>query len=180
MWIPLLFKTLLNRCKECIRPYLWIYQQNNFRQKCEEVFPTCSLSCQSPQLCSYIIKPAFTGITTLTENIQCACAKLPWKRQELGVWSTSILTVFCQKSALANPRRVLPRFKLFFDFIINTRTCRQALHWQCSGRSETHRGSLSAAWLSASTFLSPCVSKEPGFRIFSADLHAHKHSAMSH
>lgn len=124
MWIPLLFKTLLNRCEERIRPYLWIYQQNNFHyygiipiiQKYEEVFPTCSLSCQSPQLCSYIIKPAFTGITSLTENIHCACAKLSWKRQELRVWSTPILTVFCQKSTLANPRRVLPSFKLFLWF----------------------------------------------------------------
>lgn len=150
MWIPPLFKTLLNKHEECIRPYLWIYQQNNFHQKCEEVFPTCSLSCQSPQLCSYSIKAAFTGITTLTENIQCACAKLSWKRQELRVWSTPILTVFCQKITLASPRRVLPSFKLFFDFIISTRTCRQVLHWQCGGRLETHRGSLSLSSLTLS------------------------------
>lgn len=121
---------------------------------------------------------AFTGIATLTENIHCACAKLPRKRRELRVWSTSTLTVFCQKSTSVNPRRVLPSFKLFFDFIISTRTCRQVLHWQCSGRLETHRGSLSAAWLSASTFLSLWVGKEPGFRIFSADLHVHNHPAI--
>lgn len=113
----------------------------------------------------------------MTENIQCACAKFSWKRQDLRVWSTSTLTVFCQKSTLVNPRRVLPSFKLFFDFIIITKTCRQVLHWQCSGRLDTHRGSLSAAWLSASTLLSLYVSKEPGFRIFPADLHAHNHPA---
>lgn len=135
--------------------YLWIY---SFPSKMWGGIPDLQFNLPKPQLCPCTIKPASTGMAALTvnENIHCACAKLFQKRQELRVWSTAILTLFCQKSTSANFRMVLPSFTLFFDFIISTRTCRQVLHWQCSGRLETHRGSLSVAWLSASTFLSLC------------------------